>query len=68
MLTFASVEYAVSQIPTYPCGMNGFLICTKAKAEAKAGDKGFDPFWTIQSFCASHPHSPVRLLALLALQ
>lgn len=24
------VEYATTQIPTYPCGMIGFLVCTKA--------------------------------------
>jgi spermidine synthase len=29
---FAAVEYATTQIPTYPCGQIGFLICAKAPA------------------------------------
>jgi len=28
--TFANVEYATTQIPTYPCGQIGFLLCSKA--------------------------------------
>ena len=32
---YDSVQYAVTQIPTYPCGMIGFLICSLAP-EAKA--------------------------------
>jgi spermidine synthase len=27
---FASVDYATTQIPTYPCGQIGFLMCCKA--------------------------------------
>lgn len=27
--TFANVEYATTQIPTYPCGQIGFLCCSK---------------------------------------
>jgi spermidine synthase len=27
---FANVEYATTQIPTYPCGQIGFLMCSKA--------------------------------------
>jgi len=26
---FATVEYATTQIPTYPCGQIGFLMCSK---------------------------------------
>jgi len=33
---FASVEYATTQIPTYPCGQIGFLCC--AKSDGKATD------------------------------
>jgi spermidine synthase len=29
--TFANVEYATTQIPTYPCGQIGFLLCSKAE-------------------------------------
>jgi len=31
---YDSVEYAYTQIPTYPCGMIGFLICSLAPAAA----------------------------------
>jgi len=34
--TFACVEYAMSQIPTYPCGVCGFLVCTKASTPVAA--------------------------------
>jgi len=27
--TFANVEYATTQVPTYPCGQIGFLMCCK---------------------------------------
>jgi len=36
--TFANVEYATTQIPTYPCGQIGFLLCSKA--EESKGKKG----------------------------
>lgn len=29
---FAAVEYAYTQIPTYPLGQIGFLVCSKAQA------------------------------------
>jgi len=29
--TFDNVEYATTQIPTYPCGQIGFLLCSKAE-------------------------------------
>jgi len=33
--TFANVEYATTQIPTYPCGQIGFLMCSKADDKSK---------------------------------
>jgi len=33
--TFANVEYATTQIPTYPCGQIGFLLCSKAEGGKK---------------------------------
>jgi spermidine synthase len=36
--TFANVEYATTQIPTYPCGQIGFLLCSKAE-ETKSKSK-----------------------------
>jgi len=33
--TFANVEYATTQIPTYPCGQIGFLLCSKAEKSKK---------------------------------
>jgi len=33
--TFANVEYATTQIPTYPCGQIGFLLCSKAEKSSK---------------------------------
>jgi len=33
--TFANVEYATTQIPTYPCGQIGFLLCSKAEKGTK---------------------------------
>jgi len=32
---FANVEYATTQIPTYPCGQIGFLLCSKADDNTK---------------------------------
>ena len=34
---FESVEYATTQIPTYPLGQIGFIVCAKADAAAAAG-------------------------------
>jgi len=33
---FANVEYATTQIPTYPCGQIGFLMCSAPGAAAPA--------------------------------
>jgi spermidine synthase len=32
---FANVEYATTQIPTYPCGQIGFLLCSKSEDDGK---------------------------------
>jgi len=37
--TFANVEYATTQIPTYPCGQIGFLLCSKAEEGKGKGKK-----------------------------
>lgn len=36
---FDTVEYATTQIPTYPCGQIGFIICAKKSDEKKRGRK-----------------------------
>jgi len=35
---FANVEYATTQIPTYPCGQIGFLLCSKSEDDGKDTD------------------------------
>jgi len=35
---FANVEYATTQIPTYPCGQIGFLLCSKGDDDVKDTD------------------------------
>lgn len=32
---YANVEYATTQIPTYPCGQIGFLLCSKSEDDGK---------------------------------
>jgi len=32
---YANVEYATTQIPTYPCGQIGFLLCSKGEDDGK---------------------------------
>eukprot|EP00467_Chlorarachnion_reptans_P023830 CAMPEP_0114514180 /NCGR_PEP_ID=MMETSP0109-20121206/16004_1 /TAXON_ID=29199 /ORGANISM="Chlorarachnion reptans, Strain CCCM449" /LENGTH=320 /DNA_ID=CAMNT_0001694179 /DNA_START=73 /DNA_END=1035 /DNA_ORIENTATION=+ len=36
---YDSVQYAVTQVPTYPCGMIGFLICSLAPESTDSKDK-----------------------------
>jgi hypothetical protein len=36
---FTHVEYCTTQIPSYPCGMIGFLCCTKANDTDKKDEK-----------------------------
>jgi len=38
---FANVEYATTQVPTYPCGQIGFLMC--CKTDGKTPDQCRDP-------------------------
>jgi hypothetical protein len=37
---YASVEYAITYIPTYPCGSIGLLVCRKAFGGDAAGTRG----------------------------
>ncbi len=37
---YASVEYAITYIPTYPCGSIGLLVCRKAFGGDVAGTRG----------------------------
>ena len=37
---FANAEYATTQIPTYPAGQIGFLLCSKDKERPSRGSRG----------------------------